>query len=86
MMQLLRTERFQKDFRGLPGDVQERAVKALALLAANRRHPSLQVKKMEGAPGVWELRVSDNDRMTFHVVEEGVLLRRIGTHDILRRP
>ena len=85
-MQLLRTERFKKDFQRLPHDVQERAGKVLELLVANLRHPSLHAKKMEGAPDIWELRVSDNYRITFQFVHEGVLLRRIGTHNILRTP
>ncbi len=85
-MQLLRTERFKKDFQRLPHDVQKRTGKALELFVANRRHPSLHVKTMEGAPDIWELRVSDNYRITFQVIHEGVLLRRIGTHNILRTP
>ncbi len=53
---------------------------------ANPRHPALHAKKMEGVRDVWELRVTDTYRVTFQFVQEGVLLRRIGTHDILRRP
>ena len=85
-MQFLRTERFHKDFQHLPADIQARTAKVLELLLVNRRHPSLHVKKMEGAPDIWELRVSDNYRITFQYVREGILLRRIGTHDLLRRP
>ena len=85
-MQFLRTERFKKEFQQLPSDVQERTIKALERFAANPRHPSLQVKKMEGAPGIWELRVSDNYRVTFQRFQGGTLLRRIGTHNVLRHP
>ena len=85
-MQFLRTERFKKDFQQLPVDVQERTIKALERFATNPRHPSLQVKKMEGAPGIWELRVSDNYRVTFQRFQGGALLRRIGTHNVLRHP
>lgn len=85
-MQLYRTERFRKDFKQILREIQERLFKVLQLFASNARHPSLQVKKMEGAPGIWELRVSDNYRVTFQYVEENVLLRRIGTHDVLKQP
>ena len=85
-MQLLRTERFRKDFKRLPHEVQERTGKTLELFVSNSRHPSLHVKKMEGAPGIWELRVSDNYRITFQFVQEGVFLRRVGTHNALRQP
>jgi mRNA-degrading endonuclease RelE of RelBE toxin-antitoxin system len=85
-MQLLRAERFKKDFKRLPTAIQERTGKALELFLSNSRHPSLHVKKMEGAPSIWELRVSDNYRITFQFVQEGVLLRRVGTHHVLRQP
>ena len=85
-MQLFRTERFTKDFQHLPVDIQTRTAKVLELFLAHRRHSSLHVKKMEGAPDIWELRVSDNYRITFQLIREGVLLRRIGTHDLLRHP
>ena len=85
-MQLFRTERFKKDFKRLPTEIQERAGKALELFVSNSRHPSLHVKKMEGAPDIWEMRVSDNYRITFQFVQEGVLLRRVGTHNVLRQP
>ena len=41
---------------------------------------------MEGAPSIWELQVSQNCRLTFQFEQESILLRRIGTHDILNRP
>ena len=85
-MQFLRTERLKKDFQRLPAELQTRTAKVLELWLASHRHPSLHVKKMEGAHDIWELRVSDNYRITFQLVREGVLLRRIGTHDLLRRP
>ena len=85
-MQLLRAERFKKDFKQLPTEIQRRMAKALELFLTNSRHPSLHVKKMEGAPDIWELRVTDNYRITFQFLQEGVLLRRVGTHHVLRQP
>ncbi|MBI3694045.1 MAG: hypothetical protein HY238_04290 [Acidobacteria bacterium] len=85
-MLLLRTERFKKDFKRLPGEVQNRVEKALELFLTDPRHPSLRAKKMGGTPGIWELRVSDNCRITFQFVSESVLLRRVGTHNALRQP
>jgi hypothetical protein len=85
-MQILRTERFRKDFRRLPVDAQKRLGSAMEQFVANPRHPALRVKKMEGAPHIWELGVSDNCQVTFEYCEGGVILRRVGPHDILRRP
>jgi len=85
-MLLFRTERFKKDFENLPYEIQERAGKALERFVSDLRHPSLHVKKMEGTPDIWEFRVSDTYRVTFQFVREGIVLRRIGTHNILRKP
>lgn len=85
-MEFFRTQRFKKDFKHLPVEIQERVGKTLARLMSDTRHPSLHMKKMEGAPDIWELRVSDNYRITFQFVQEGVLLRRVGTHNVLRQP
>ena len=85
-MQLLRAERVKKDFKQLPTEIQRRVAKALELFLANSRHPSLHVKKMEGAPDIWARHVTDHYRMTFQFVQEGVLLRRVGTHNVLRQP
>ncbi len=86
MIALLRTERFKKDFKRLPREIQTRTAKALELFLSNPRHPSLCVKRMEGTPNIWELRVTQNHRITFQFEQESILLRRIGTHDILKLP
>ncbi len=86
MIALLRTERFKRDFKRLPREIQTRTAKVLELFLSNPRHPSLRVKRMEGTPSIWELRVSQNYRLTFQFGQEGVLLRRIGTHNVLNRP
>lgn len=84
-MEFKRTEKFRKDFRKLPLQMQDRAIASLEKYEADRNHPSLHVKKMEGAPDIWEMRVSDNYRITFQVGDGGILLRRIGTHNVLGR-
>ena len=80
------TEPFKKDYKRLPVNIRAKIADALARFAENRHYPSLQTKKMEGSADIWEMRVSDTYRVTFQFVKEGVLLRRVGTHDILRTP
>ena len=41
---------------------------------------------MEGVDRIWELRVTQNYRITYEMIPGGIFLRRIGTHDILRNP
>ncbi|MBI3319565.1 MAG: type II toxin-antitoxin system RelE/ParE family toxin [Candidatus Omnitrophica bacterium] len=85
-MQVLRAERFKKDFKRLPQDIQDKLPIVLERFLSDPRHPSLHVKKMEGVRDIWEIRVTDNYRITFQFMPEGVFLRRIGTHDVLRHP
>ena len=85
-MQFFWTDPFKKDYGRLPKDIRERTDRVFERLSENSRHPSLHVKKMESHSDIWEARVSDNYRITFQFVEEGILLRRVGTHNILRQP
>lgn len=85
-MKLQRTERFKKDFNRLSRSVQERALKQLALFLEDPRHRSLRVKKMKGHAEIWETRVTRSYRFTFQIREDAIILRRIGTHDILKTP
>jgi len=78
---------FVRDYQALPDEIKAAVDKALGLLLANTRHPSLQTKKMQpAARGIFEARVTQSYRMTFQVDEANVVLRRVGTHDILKTP
>lgn len=85
-MHLKRTNRFVKDYAALPDDLKARTEKTLSLLLENPRYPSLRAKKMEGREEIWEIRVSDNYRLTFQIIENTYILRRVGTHKVLKRP
>lgn len=85
-MRLLPTERFRHDYERLSPNLQSRVNDALDQLLANPRHPSLHFKKMQGTAGVWELRVTQGYRLTLQIEQDLYVLRRIGTHDILRHP
>jgi mRNA interferase RelE/StbE len=84
-LKILRTDSFKRDFGKLPKDVQERTEKALRRLVENPRHPSLRNKKMKGVEDIWEASVSISYRITYQVSGDALILRRVGTHDILRR-
>ena len=83
----LRTDpSFDKDYARLPQHLQERVDQKLALFAENPRHPSLRVKKMEGPKDIWEGHISYEYCFTFRIVDDTCRLRRVGTHEIYRRP
>jgi mRNA-degrading endonuclease RelE of RelBE toxin-antitoxin system len=76
-----------RDYRELPNELRAETEKALRLLIQNPRHPSLHVKKMQSKErGIFELRVTQGYRMTFHLDGATIILRRLGAHDILRTP
>jgi mRNA-degrading endonuclease YafQ of YafQ-DinJ toxin-antitoxin module len=79
------TRTFDKSFAALPPNIQEHSLEKLTLYENKARHPSLRVKKLEGTADIWEMSVTRNYRITFQREGKVVLLRNIGTHDILRR-
>ncbi len=77
---------FIKFYRRLPARIKERSKKVLELLQVNPSHPSLGHKKMAGYEDLYELRVSDNYRITYRKISDVAYLLKIGTHDLLRNP
>lgn len=76
---------FAREYRRLPKELQKRFDEKFIIFIDNPRHPSLGVKKMSGTDNIWEARVSDAYRWTFELIKDGIRLRRIGTHDILKQ-
>ena len=85
-MEVLTTRPFDADYHALPEHIQALTRRKLKVFAENPRHPSLRTKKMAGQRDIWEARVTSSYRFTFQWAGNTVLLRRIGTHDILKRP
>jgi len=75
---------FQKDYKRLPEKIRRKVDKQLVFLGNNPRHPSLNMKKMVGTD-LFEVRVDPACRLTLRIKREMVELRRVGTHDILKR-
>lgn len=88
--------RFLRDYGRLSDEQVRQWKRALRLfvlgLQEGRLDPSLRVKRVQGCPGVWEISWAPDGRATFSYGEEvrpgdpHVIWRRVGTHDILRRP
>jgi mRNA interferase RelE/StbE len=83
----VRTERFKRAYRRLQKRDRERVKKALAQLLADRTHPGLRVKRVQGTERIWEMRAGRDLRITFEIEEEVYILRNVGHHDAaLRKP
>lgn len=85
-MKIFTTKPFEDDHAALPATIQDIVDRKLALFLENPRHPSLRVKKMNDPRDIWEGRITRGYRFTFQIAGDTYILRRIGTHDILRTP
>jgi len=79
------SKRFKKEYNALSKEIQTAFDKKLALFLDHTTHPSLRVKRIQGTKRRWEGSVTKNYRFTFEFIENTVLFRTIGTHDILSR-
>jgi mRNA-degrading endonuclease YafQ of YafQ-DinJ toxin-antitoxin module len=77
------TRAFDRSFPALPLHIQERTLAKLALYEKEPRHPLLRVKKLKGTTDIWEMSVTKKYRITFQSEGGIILLRNIGSHDIL---
>ena len=88
---------FGREFAALDSDSQEAFLAAVAQFVEDLQHGrparrSLRVKPVRGHDGVFEMTWAANGRATFAYGEEQsrgpahIIWRRIGSHDIFRRP
>ena len=80
------TRTFDRLFKRLPKNIRAEAIEKVAMYLNDPTHPSLRAKRIRGSERLWELSVTMNYRITFEVEDDRVILRRIGTHDILKSP
>jgi mRNA-degrading endonuclease RelE of RelBE toxin-antitoxin system len=85
-MRLLFTKPFIRDYSRLPQQIQKRVDKQLGLLLKDHCHPSLKAKKMQDPRNIWEARVTQAYRFTFQLQGDVYILRKVGTHDMLKNP
>jgi len=86
MKGFLRTSSFERDYARLPQYIKDAFWKQVALLFSDPRHPSLDIKKLKGRRELWWGKITRGYRFTFQVEGEFFLFRRIGPHDILKKP
>lgn len=86
-MAIIWTGRFEKAFKSLNQAIQRKVLRALLLLDENPRHPSQQIKRVQGTEGIWEAWVDLQYRLTFQMMGEDKILRNVDSHDkCLRKP
>ncbi len=85
-MEIQLTKKFNKLLQKLPDTIINQAIKSVRLFKDNPAHPSLEYKKMAGYEDIYEIRVNVNYRITCQKIGDTVILRKIGTHDLLLNP
>jgi len=82
------SKRFIRAYLRLPLEIREKVKRAIALLAENPRHPSLQTKPIRGARGFYEARVDINYRMTYiRLADDTLEMSYVDKHDeALKKP
>ncbi len=80
---------FERAFKRLPDDIQERATKSLERFIANPRHPGLNFEALRGHPGLFSIRVNQGWRILLRRDQDGegeiYVVADIGPHDVYRR-
>ena len=82
----IRSERFRRAYRQLDRRTCDLVQKALAQFLADRTHPGLGVKRIQGTEGIWDMRAGPHIRITFEFQDHGegirvLVLRNVGHHD-----
>lgn len=80
------TQSYINDFKKLPVKIQLKAKQQILKLAQNIRHPSIRARKMVNQKNTWEGRIDQSYRFTFKIEDNTLVFRRIGTHEIYRKP
>lgn len=84
-MEVIRLNQFKRMWKKLPAPVQEHAAKTLRQLIADRTHPSLNLKCVQGLPGYWEVRIDRDHRLICQLGKDVIVLVAIGAHEIIER-
>jgi len=79
-MEIRFLEQAVRQYKKLPHQLQKKTDKQLLFLRDNLKHPSLNVKKMEGEEK-YEARVDWHYRLTFLIREQIIYILSIGPHD-----
>lgn len=77
---------FERDYRRLPPAIQSAVDNQLQLFFENPRHPSINLKKMQGFRNIWRGKITGGYRFTVQIDGASCVFRRVGPHDVLNDP
>ena len=77
---------FKKDYHKLPPAIKDKVDKQLSVLIEVPRYPSLKLHMIRGTKNIREGYVDDQYRFTFEIEGEYYVLRKVGSHDVIKKP
>lgn len=77
---------FKKDYKRLSTEIKEKVDKQLEFLIENPSHTSLNLHPIRGTKGIWEGYIDYHYRFTLEIDGDFYVLRKVGTHDIIKNP
>jgi mRNA interferase RelE/StbE len=77
---------FKKDYNRLTAAIQDKVDKQLEFLLTNPDHPSSSLHPVRGTSSIWEGYIDYHYRFTFELDGDFFVLRKVGTHDELKKP
>lgn len=80
-MKVVFSKHAEKSYSNLPLKIQKKADKQFLLLLSNYHHPSLRTRKMGGGE-IFEARIDLHYRFTFEIIQDNIVLRTVGPHDV----
>ena len=83
-LRMLKT--FKKDYQKLPAEIKKKVNKQMEFLLSNPNHPSLNLHLITGTKAIWEGYVDYQYRFTFEIEGDYYILRKIGSHDVIKKP
>lgn len=78
---------FERDFRKLDAQMQDRVLTKIADLQTNPRPPGLRFEKLKGyrRPDVYTIHITGNYKLSFEIDGSTAILRRVACHDEIDR-
>jgi len=77
---------FKKDYEKLPSQIKDKVDRQLNFLINNPGYRSLNLHPVRGTKGIWEGYVDYQYRFTFEIEGDFYVLRKVGIHDIIKKP
>ena len=79
-MRIKYLEKFKRNFKKFPEEIEKKLNKQLLFLVNNLNHPSLCAKKYDESKDIWQARVDKNVRFYFKIKNDTYLLIDIKNH------